>query len=355
MHIRPAMSSSSSSRHRRSNPPVSLGMTPAFWGSSPVLTSMKSCKRRPWRAISSATARAIFGRSMVWMASKRVTASFALLDCSDPIRCSSTPGVRSFSAGHLAFASCTRFSPNRRWPASSTGTMCSGPKILVTAIRWTEDGSRLAAAAAAPMRATTLARRAVSGLRSSVMAADQAHEHDVLVAAADERLLALPAFLDKAEVAVEPQGPVVEGGNAQIELVEVERREGVAGNQRQRVLGQPLALSGALADQHAELGVAREPIDAVEIGEAHQRAVGLVLDGQHQARARLVLEHGVDPLALHLLGDGEAVAQNVVADVGIVAPAHGRGAVGGAERAQPRRLALQHGRGQRLLLQSRLG
>ena len=70
--------------------------------------------------------------------------------------------------------------------------MCSGPKVLVTAIRSTEAGSRLAARAAAAMRAMTPARRAVSVLRSSGMAADQAHEHDVVVAAADERLLALP-------------------------------------------------------------------------------------------------------------------------------------------------------------------
>ena len=35
---------------------------------------------------------AILGRSTLWMASKRATASRVLLDCSGPIRCNSRPG-----------------------------------------------------------------------------------------------------------------------------------------------------------------------------------------------------------------------------------------------------------------------
>ena len=71
---------------------ASCGRTPAFCGSSPVLTCTSSRGRRPWRAISAARASAIFGRSTLSMTSKVSTASRALLDCSGPMRCSSTSG-----------------------------------------------------------------------------------------------------------------------------------------------------------------------------------------------------------------------------------------------------------------------
>ncbi len=37
------------------------------------------------------------------------------------------------SAGHFALASCTRFSPNTRWPAAITGSMASAANVFDTA------------------------------------------------------------------------------------------------------------------------------------------------------------------------------------------------------------------------------
>ena len=101
---------------------------------------------RPCLAISLASASHRLGRSTEWIASNSATASFALLDCSGPIRCSSIPGCAPRSAGHFALASCTRFSPNTRWPAAITGSIASAPKVFDTAISVTEAGSRLASA-----------------------------------------------------------------------------------------------------------------------------------------------------------------------------------------------------------------
>ena len=99
-------------------------------------------------------------------------------------------------------------------------------------------------------------------------AADQAHQHNVVVAPAHERLLALHAFLHEAEGAIERQRPLVERDNPQIKLVKIERLESITGDQAERFLGKPLAMSVALADQDAELGIARKPIHVVEIDEA---------------------------------------------------------------------------------------
>ena len=49
-------------------------------------------RRRLLLAISLANASQMLGRSTEWMASNSATASFALLDCSGPIRCSARPG-----------------------------------------------------------------------------------------------------------------------------------------------------------------------------------------------------------------------------------------------------------------------
>src|SRR5258708_7767102 len=78
------------------------------------------------------------------MASNSATASFALLDCSGPIRCNARPGQADINPGHFALASCTRFSPNTRWPASITGVMAPASKVLDTAISVTDPGSRRA-------------------------------------------------------------------------------------------------------------------------------------------------------------------------------------------------------------------
>ena len=99
----------------------SSGSTPAFCGSAPVLTSTNRRGRRPCRSISLASAAARLGRSSAWMASNSATASLALFDCSGPTRCSSMSGYFSFRAGHLAFASWTRFSPKTRWPGRDQG------------------------------------------------------------------------------------------------------------------------------------------------------------------------------------------------------------------------------------------
>src|SRR5262249_46226222 len=149
----------------------------------------------------------------------------------------------------------------------------------------------------------------------------QAHEHHVVVSAAQKYLLPLDAFLCEAEGAIEAQRAFVERDYSQIELMQVEHLKGVVDNERERVPGQPLAVPAALADQDAEFGIAREPIDIVEINEADERAIGLVFDRQHDAAPGLILEHGVNPLGLHCLGDGKAITKNVVANVRIVAPA----------------------------------
>ena len=79
------------------------------------------------------------------MASNSATASLALLDCSGPIRCSAKPGCCAISGGHLPLASCTRFSPNTRWPAAITGSIASAAKVFDTATKkvvaqWTDNG-----------------------------------------------------------------------------------------------------------------------------------------------------------------------------------------------------------------------
>ena len=61
--------------------------------------------------------------------------------------------ARRASAGHLASASCTRFSPKTRWPSASTASMRSSGCTLETATRVTAPAGRPAPAAAAAMRA----------------------------------------------------------------------------------------------------------------------------------------------------------------------------------------------------------
>src|SRR5471030_2688331 len=78
------------------------------------------------------------------MASNNTTASLALLDCSGPIRCSAMPGWADINPGHFALASCTRFSPNTRCPASIIGVMACASNVLDTAISVTDARSRRA-------------------------------------------------------------------------------------------------------------------------------------------------------------------------------------------------------------------
>src|SRR6185312_9072574 len=74
--------------------------------------------------------------------SNKATASLALLDCNGPIRCRASPLCLATNGGHFAFASCTRFSPNTRWPAAMTGSIVSALCVFDTATSVTDAGSR---------------------------------------------------------------------------------------------------------------------------------------------------------------------------------------------------------------------
>ncbi len=110
------------------------------------------------RSIARASAVTSDGRSSEWIASNSATASSALFDWSWPTRCSSISAA-SRSAGHFSCASCTRFSPKRRWPASISGRIASAPWVLDTAISATSSASRPASRAARAIWARTSARR----------------------------------------------------------------------------------------------------------------------------------------------------------------------------------------------------
>src|SRR5260370_31307937 len=90
------------------------------------------------------------------MASNSATASFALLDCSGPIRCSAIPGEADINPGHFALASCTRFSPNTRCPAAMTGAIASASNVWEPAISVTEERSRRACSQARAMSCSTV-------------------------------------------------------------------------------------------------------------------------------------------------------------------------------------------------------
>ena len=169
MHIRPLTCRPQRSRQAARKASASRGGMPAFCGSSPVLTWTSSRGARPARTISRPSSIARLSRSTVSITSNSATASRALLDCSGPMRCSSTPLNCVRRAGHLALASCTRFSPKTRCPAASTGTMSSPGKVLETATSVTEPGSRPASASARRMAARTSARRETTSEGASVM------------------------------------------------------------------------------------------------------------------------------------------------------------------------------------------
>src|SRR3954453_10614378 len=78
------------------------------------------------------------------------------------------PECPAVSAGHLDFASCTRFSPKTRWPAAMTGAMASDWCVLETAISVTEFGSRAASAQAWASAARTCASAPEAAAISSV-------------------------------------------------------------------------------------------------------------------------------------------------------------------------------------------
>eukprot|EP01137_Pigoraptor_chileana_P008671 Opistho-2@55819 len=130
---------------------------------------MKQGTRLPAASIALASAFSSEGRSRPWMTSNRATASAALLDCSWPTRCSSTPENSSRSAGHLSCASCTRFSPKTRCPAWSSGRMASASWVLDTAIRLIASPLRSVRRAARSILSRRVARRSAASMRLSVV------------------------------------------------------------------------------------------------------------------------------------------------------------------------------------------
>ena len=137
------------------------GSTPAFCGSSPVLTWTNRSGRRPCRAISFASAAAdAAGRACGWRRTGHRLLRLVGLQRPDQMQLEA--GMALPSAGHLASASCTWFSPNTRWPAAITGTIASAAKVLDTGDEGHSGGiaARVAAQASAISRRTA-ARPAV--------------------------------------------------------------------------------------------------------------------------------------------------------------------------------------------------
>ena len=145
---------------------------------------------------------------MVWMASNRATASLRLVGLQRPDQVQLDAGVAlaqrrplGLRLLHAVLAEPAVAGIEHRRDVLGAEGLGDGDQMNRGRIAL---GRRAQRRRCAP---TTLARRAVSGLRSSVMAADQAHEHDVVVAPAHEGLLALDAFLHEAEGAVEALAP----------------------------------------------------------------------------------------------------------------------------------------------------
>src|SRR5207253_11023245 len=95
------------------------------------------------------------------------------VDCNGPTRWGSMPGCCAFGAGHLALASCTRFSPNTVWPAAITGAIASTPKVLEIATSVTDAGSRLALRQAAAISRRTAASRSAAVKGTAVTVCDK--------------------------------------------------------------------------------------------------------------------------------------------------------------------------------------
>src|SRR6185503_5692379 len=130
---------------------------------------MNNSGRLCWELIALANASQMLGRSTEWMASNSATASFALLDCSGPIKCNAIPEQADTSAGHFALASCTRFSPNTRCPASMMGEMAAASNVFDTAISVTDARARPASLHARTMSCSTWARPFGKDLVSGVV------------------------------------------------------------------------------------------------------------------------------------------------------------------------------------------
>src|SRR6185312_13344826 len=74
------------------------------------------------------------------------------------MRCNSRSGNSAFNCGNLPWASCTRFSPNRRWPAVMASRTPASLTVLLTATNLVCGAGFIAAFRAASMRARMAAR-----------------------------------------------------------------------------------------------------------------------------------------------------------------------------------------------------
>src|SRR5215217_1593391 len=266
---------------------ASPGAMPAFCGSSPILIWTNNSGCLFWEFISLANASQMLGRSTEWMASNSATASFALLDCSGPIRCTAIPGQADTSAGHFALASCTRFSPNTRWPASITGEMAVASNVFDTAISVTDARSRPASLHARAMSCSTWARPFGKDL-----------VRDVVISLASYRVHSkiLRHFLEFYEVRerlFEPFTlPCGVGGR------DVWRHIQPQSGQTQEASGNPRAACHAGRDAGGALDAGARPFARRHPRQA-DRAGGGGIQQHHAA-------HGGDPARGHLLGRNHA-------------------------------------------------
>src|SRR5947209_12177386 len=157
--IRPAMRRWARPARGRTAAASPAGEKPCLLSSPPRLISRKPSRVRPRSAASRSRASAMRGRSMEWTARNSSTAGRILLVWRGPIRCHSTSRTWAGSSRHLATASCTRFSPKTRRPASQAAASAAGAWVLLAPTRTTLPAGRPLRLQASPMRSRIQARR----------------------------------------------------------------------------------------------------------------------------------------------------------------------------------------------------
>ena len=134
------------------------------------------------------------------------TTARTLFRCNPPMRChrGRAAGRSAATASTLRVASCTRFSPSRSRPRSSSAATSAADTVLVTAISATSSGPRPAAAQAAAIRRRTAASRSASSARRAAdtsarrrgrlsRSVPRAHRRDACVADPSSRPVASSA------------------------------------------------------------------------------------------------------------------------------------------------------------------
>ena len=134
---------------------TSAGETPNFVSSAATFTSMNTRISRVAAALIASTRRS---ESTLWSISKRSIAVGTLLRCKCPTRCQRAAAPCSRIAWILGVASCTRFSPKSRSPASNAARTISTECVFDTPTSVMSCGERPARSAAAATRARTVAR-----------------------------------------------------------------------------------------------------------------------------------------------------------------------------------------------------